>query len=251
MPKDIERTYNRNKLLKIQAIELSKKATKIMESDKSKKGVLLCEGEYTSIDYAVYSVIYPKLIVFPIGGCVEIRKLMPFMRKYCPFKTYGIIDRDNHSKREIEDMKENNNVYCTKLPFIENIICCPEVIEIVAPLKGKFFEDFIEEIQVALASILANKLRHLNPINVYIPEEEEIQVVTITIMTKNGIIVNKLITKQNIMYTFRDKVIVVEVANALGLSNKEAYYKFIAKLLNSRYSKELIKAISKYLPKIK
>ena len=42
----------------------------------------------------------------------------------------------------------------------------------------------------------------------------------------------KNIDLNNVMYTFRDKMIANEVAQAIGLSGKDAYYKFIEKELS-------------------
>ena len=174
------------------------------------------------------------------------------MKKYCKCQTFGIIDRDNHSKKGIRYLAREENIYCTKLPFIENIICCPEVLKVISPICGKDYSTIIKQIRTSLAEILADKLKLLNPFNVSFPDDEEIQMFTITIVTKNNVVVHKVVNLANIMYTFRDKVIVVQVAYILGLHSKDTYYDFIRDLLYSKdYGEYLVSIMSKYLPEIK
>ena len=123
------------KRLKERAIELAEYVDEIMRKDKSKKAVLLCEGKYDSIDYMIYKEVYPEFIVIPSEGCTDIKNLMPFMKKYCEYKTFGLIDRDNNSKKRIRALAKDKKIFCTKLPFVENIICCPEVLKIISKLK--------------------------------------------------------------------------------------------------------------------
>ena len=88
-------------------------------------GILICEGDINSIDYAVYSAVFPDLYVIPVGGCSTVTRLTRrLMEKLSIFDFYvfGIIDRDALSKREIKLLYRNASVYTTKLPFIENII---------------------------------------------------------------------------------------------------------------------------------
>jgi len=41
-----------------------------------KCGILLCEGNYDSIDFAVYSLAYPELLVVPCEGCTVVTKMV-------------------------------------------------------------------------------------------------------------------------------------------------------------------------------
>ena len=44
-----------------------------LTEDSEKVGALLCEGDENSIDKAVYSAIFPNLVIFPLGSCCEIK----------------------------------------------------------------------------------------------------------------------------------------------------------------------------------
>lgn len=234
---------------KLRAIEIAEEVAKVIENDKSKAGSLLCEGLSSSIDVALYSIAYPNLVVVPSNGCSDIIKLLPRVRKFSEYPAFAIIDRDNRSKRKIKQL-ESQGIYATKLPFIENIICCPEVLKVIAREEGKNYQEIIREVRSALTAILAEKLSYLNPFNVELPRDVEVQSVKITIVSKEREI-QKNIDLSNVMYTFRDKMIVSEVADAIGHTSKEWYYNYIAREVKGKNGAELVSIMAKYLPKIK
>lgn len=244
-----ERKYNSNQKFKRRAINIYDYVAQIIEEDKSKIGILLCEGTNTSIDVSLYTMVYPEFVVVPADGCSDIKKLMPFMKKYSEYTTFGIIDRDNRSKKQMRMLEKTSGVYCTKLPFIENIICCPEVLKVVSCLLGKNYDDVIKEVRGSLASILADKMSLLNPFNIEIPSDEVVQMVSVTIVTRSSTVC-KNIDLTNIMYTFRDKAIVGKVADALGLHGRDEYYNFIKRCIAGEKGGILIHKMAKYLPKI-
>ncbi|MBQ9313554.1 MAG: hypothetical protein IJ220_00905 [Clostridia bacterium] len=244
-----ERIMNSNQKFKYFAIETAEKATEIIKKDKSKYAVLLCEGTEDSMDVYIYSKIYPEFIVIPSNGCTDVMRLMPFMRKYFEYKTFGLIDRDNCSKRRIRSLQKHENIYCTKLPFIENIICCPEVIKIIAGESGKDSSEVLRRVRNGLASILVDKMSLLNPFNIDLPEDKEVQIVSISIVTRSRT-VHKTIDLANVMYTFRDKAIVSQVADAMDFRGRENYYSFLKEQIEGTKSEKILQAIAKYLPEI-
>ena len=237
------------KRLKERAIELAEYVDEMMKNDKSKKAVLLCEGKYESIDYMIYKEVYPEFIVIPSEGCTDIKNLMPFMKKYCEYRTFGLIDRDNNSKKKIRAMAKEKDIFCTKLPFVENIICCPEVLKILSKVKGIEYSDVIGKVRTTLSNLLAEKLSLLNPFNVDLPRDCRVELVSITIVTNTGV-VYKNIDSVNIMYTFRDKAIVGAVSDALNFNSKDAYCKFLYNALNGPYREQILIALARYLPVI-
>lgn len=248
-PKDF-RHMNSNERRKYFSKYVTDYSAEIIKHDKNKKGILLCEGTESSMDVVIYSEIYPHLVVVPANGCTDIRKLMPFMKKYSEYPVFGIIDRDNCSKRQILSMAKNEHVFCTKLPFIENIVCCPEVLKIVTREYGVDYSKVLCDVRNNLANILVEKMSLLNPFNIDLPQDKELQFISITIMTKSSV-VHKKIDLSNIMYTFRDKVIVSEVANSMGFRSRNEYYSFLKNLLRGDKKCSILFAIAKYLPNIK
>ena len=234
---------------KMHAIEVATHVAKVIEKDKTKVGSLLCEGLESSIDVALYSVAYPNLVVIPANGCTDVIKLLPRVRKFSEYPAFAIIDRDNRSKRKLKQL-ESQGIYATKLPFIENIICCPEVLKVIAQIESLNYQEILRKVRSALTSVLAEKLRYLNPFNVDLPIDTEILSVKILIVSKEGEI-EKNIDLSNVMYTFRDKLIVSEVANAIGYQSKERYYHYSASQVTGPHGEKLVLAMARYLPKIK
>lgn len=234
---------------KLLAIEMGEYVDNIIKSNPNKLGTLLCEGLENSIDFELYSAYYDYLIVIPYNGCADIKRMVPRIRKFSEYPVFGIIDRDELSKRKIKVLAQNG-IYTTKLPFIENIICCPEVLKIVTPKRGLNYSDVIAKVRSSLTSTLAERLMNLNPFDVGLQDGQEILYVDIAIATKERII-SKRIDLNNVLYTFRDKVIASEVANALEINGREHYYEFIKEQLNSELRHKLLITMGRYLPEIK
>lgn len=221
----------------------------IFEKDRSKYGILLCEGNENSMDVYLYSLIYPEFVVVPVGGCTNIRKLMPFMEKYFEYPTFGLIDRDNCSKNTIRDLEDFEKIYCTKLPFIENILCCPEVLKIIAKERGVEYEEIIRSIRIEFAKLLAEKISLLNPFNVGLSPDAEVQEITIEVKTDMGTI-HKTIDLSNVMYTFRNKSIVGIVAYAMNFHGKDAYYRFLKRQIDGPKKDKVLQSLARHLPEI-
>lgn len=234
---------------KMLAIELAEYAANAIKDNQDKVGILLCEGLENSIDIVLYTAYYEHLVVIPYNGCSDIKRMVPRVRKYSEYPVFGIIDRDNLSKQKIKELAKNG-IYATKLPFIENIICCPEMLKLITTKRGLNYSEVITKVRTALTAALVERLAYLNPFNVDIANGQEILYVNISIKTK-GSTVNKTIDLNNVMYTFRDKVIVNEVASALGMNSKEHYYEFIKEQLNSELSHKMMVVVGRYLPEIK
>lgn len=217
------------------------------------EGIILCEGDENSIDVKLYSKIYPHLLVIPVGGCTDVIKIINSIRKRNEYKkVWGLIDRDATSKKDIHCLKKEKGVYCTKLPFIENIICTPEVIKIICRYLNYDYKKTIKSIKESLLKVLTNKIKDALPVNVSISKDDLIESISFSVKLQNGLTVEKTINESSGLYTFRDKTIANIVADALHLKGRQAYYGFIEKLLNTpEVSYDLIKVMRTYLPIIK
>lgn len=245
-----ERKIRSAEKFKKQAKDLALQIIPIFEQDSSKQAVLLCEGNSNSMDFFIYSILYPEFIVTPVGGCTNITRLTIPMRKLLNKGVYGLIDRDNCSKKEIRDLKNEEGIYCTKLPFIENILCCPDLLKIICKEANKDYNQVISYVRSSFANILAKKMSLLNPFNVGLPKDSEVQMISISIVTKNNI-VHKKIDLSNVMYTFRNKSIVGLVAYAMDFHGADAYYRFLRTQIEGSDREQILQVISKYLPTIR
>ncbi len=102
----------------------------VMELLGSRRKILFCEGKKSSIDYKLYTLLFPEYTIKPVGGHLMVinftrafNKLENFFRN----NAIGIIDGDFHLKDEKEKWKEDS-IYCIKAQEVENILCDEELL---------------------------------------------------------------------------------------------------------------------------
>lgn len=238
-----------NELLNVQVKEIVSTVTDCEKFDATYEGILLCEGTPTSVDAKLYQEVYSLLLVIPVGGWSDVMRLVPAVRRKIPWCTVlGIIDRDSRSKGEIKRLRQKG-IYCTKLPFIENVISCPEVIQLLSKQKNLSGDENLQKIQKKLMHILSQKLRDALPINIPIGEDEPLASITIKIKEANGRILEKTVDESNIMYAYRDKAVANEAADVLGIVGRKKYYRFFIDCLNDNQLRpKVLKCVSGCLP---
>ena len=223
-----------------------------IKKDEPMLGVLLCEGTDASVDKDVYEVVFPDLLVVPVGGCTNVvRYLHPLRRRLAQYGmyAYGIIDRDALSKAEVKRLHDANGIYTTKLPFIENIICTPEVLKYVCKYKGRSYDEVLNQVQEELLKTLWKKLKEALPINLGIEKNERIVSLSIGASTKKKTI-NKHVEAGNILYSYRDKVITSIIGSHIGIKGKKEYYQMIRDMLaKEKYREDMAKAFARFIPK--
>jgi hypothetical protein len=250
-------TRNENGEINLKSIcnEIYGWAVTELDRDVSKRriGVLLCEGDETSVDMAVYQLVFPDLLVVPVGGCTNVIKFTNALRKrlrslkmYC----FGIVDRDSLSKQEIKKLYESSGVNTTKLPFIENLISTPEVIKCVCDYKQVDFEPFLQSVQAEVMKHLWRTLKDTIPINISVEKWEVIRSLYMRASTSRKE-VSKEVGPNNVLYVFRDKGITSIIASKLGIKGKHGYYSLIIELVKiEEYQDELRHAFSRFIPKL-
>lgn len=244
----VENTLRREKRY---AIEIAGRVLDSIEENPDKLGVVLCEGKESSIDKAIYSRVYPDFIIIPVGGCTDVTKLLFRIKKLLPeYECYGLIDRDFLSKSEIKRLRTERGIYTTKLPFIENIICVPEVVKILCSITGKKYDEIIKGVRSKLMSLLCKQIRTSLPINIYISTEALVKRIEINMTLENGK-ARKVVDDSNILYTLRSKAVASEIADVLGITGRKNYYEKIKELLqDEKIGEKLVMYMSNYLPRI-
>lgn len=100
----------------------------------SRKPILFCEGELNSLDYLVYSRVYPDYTVIPLGSCEHVIhatrsfESVPLLHNY---RVIGIVDRDQRTVQEIESL-EAHSVKVLQYSEIENLFLAPSVLGLIA-----------------------------------------------------------------------------------------------------------------------
>lgn len=100
----------------------------------SRKDILFCEGTKSSLDYRVYSVLFPEFTVVPVDGCgavINHTRTYNNTSKYFKHSARGIVDLDFRTADDILRLAESS-VHCLPFPAVENLLCCAELIEAAA-----------------------------------------------------------------------------------------------------------------------
>ena len=95
----------------------------------SRKTVCFCEGDYTSLDYRLYSVLFPNFNIIPVNGHREVISYVDAINKigskdplygYLP-KAIGIVDGDYYNSEQKEAWKKKR-VFSLSINEVENIL---------------------------------------------------------------------------------------------------------------------------------
>ncbi len=73
----------------------------------SRRTLLFIEGQISSLDIQLYQILYPKLTIKPLGSCVDVERVVKGIRESEEnhwISAFGIIDRDNRSDDECEQL---------------------------------------------------------------------------------------------------------------------------------------------------
>ena len=103
----------------------------IMELVGSRKSICFCEGnDKSSLDYKLYSVLFPQYTIIPVGGH---RNVIDYVEAYNNIPSFttravGIIDGDHHLEKQIEKWR-NRKIYTLPINEIENILCDDYILQ--------------------------------------------------------------------------------------------------------------------------
>lgn len=99
----------------------------------SKRNILFCEGTKNSIDYSVYSILFPELLISPVGSCLEVISHTKAYNKISGInnKAFGLIDSDYHDDERLEKLI-NDSIYSFNVAEIENLFLDLDFLNILA-----------------------------------------------------------------------------------------------------------------------
>lgn len=114
----------------------------------SRKPILFVEGEKDkSLDLPIYEAVYTEFTIIPRTNCskvIEGTKAMQDNENLHTNKVFGLIDRDYRPSNELEGLK-SQGIFHINLGEVENLLCIPDVIQVVAEhLAYKQTADIVE-----------------------------------------------------------------------------------------------------------
>lgn len=124
----------------------------------SPRPVLFVEGEKGSLDYAIYSAVYPDYLVIPRGSSTSVVQSTKSLAELPEFPSlnisvYGIIDRDFRNDERIAEL-ENGGIFCTSVAEVENLLCTKGVLDVVAAQQARKAEEVSREAEDAVFALV-------------------------------------------------------------------------------------------------
>lgn len=245
----------------------------------NRRNVLFVEGEKSSYDTQLYSVLYPDYYVIACGSCTQVIARTKAFRNnpslhHC--QVYGIIDRDYRSDYEIEKYKENG-IYTVAVAEVENLFLVEELIRLMAAHMGQKSEDvevtfekikdcviqkrYAKQIEKQICqSVVANLKFQLNSAEISKKDETKVKESLAEIFSSLDYEKTKheqesrfqaVLETENyfgVLQVFNEKNIVGMIGEYLGLKN-DLYCKTVLALLNGQLHDEILNALVPYLPR--
>jgi len=152
-----------------------------------KKIILFCEGNYNSLDYELYKILYEDAIVIPVGSWASVQINTDKYGKLSD-RVYGIMDKDSRGNK-LRVSLEKKHILFLKVRAIENLLATDEVVvRIIKSMKIRKPKKLLNSIKkTALLKMQEDKDEIVNKKDVltkYYPHEV-IRLLTIYLRLKN------------------------------------------------------------------
>ena len=261
------------KLEKIQDNELPEEL--LFDILGSRKNVLFVEGEKSSYDTQLYTILYPDYYVIACGSCTQVIARTKAFRNnstlhHC--EVYGLIDRDYRSDYEINKYK-TEFIYTLDVAEVENLFLVEELIRLFATHLGRnpdevfaSIKDYIINVRFAkqidkqiCQSVVAHLKYQLSSIELSKKSDDEAKaslnaaLQTIDYEETKSEQESKFrepldrADYAGVLRVFNEKGLISSIGHFFGLNDKE-YCSTILALLNGNLRNEIVKAVEKYLP---
>lgn len=128
----------------------------------SRTKTILVEGNETSLDLRLYSLLFPSTDIKPSGGHGDVENAVSALRgnsEYTRIEAYGIVDGDGRLAQG--ESSDGSGIYVMEAFCVECLYYCEDAIRAVAihlaPTAGSDVEAIVEEIKQAALSRLADE----------------------------------------------------------------------------------------------
>ena len=109
----------------------------------SRRRILFVEGDRSSLDVQLYSIVFPMVSVVPVGSCAEVERSVKGVRNAAALhwvEAFGIIDRDSRSDLEVAALR-SEGIYALAVHSVESIYYNLVVQQSVAEKMGRARDD--------------------------------------------------------------------------------------------------------------
>ncbi|RTJ44714.1 DUF4435 domain-containing protein [Campylobacter jejuni] len=155
----------------------------------TRRNILFIEGENNSLDFEIYSVLYPQYQIITCGSCekvIQYTKAFNDQSALHGFKAYGIVDRDYRSQNELNVLM-SKNINVLKVAEVENLFLLECIVLAVLKQSGRenkfeeiknylFEEKFKNCLEKQILENLKSEIKHkLNTIDINLKTSDEIK----------------------------------------------------------------------------
>lgn len=126
----------------------------------SRKPVVFVEGDRTSLDYLLYSVLFPEFSVNPIGGCekvIDATKTFNSLNNFHHLNASGIVDLDRRTDADVSRLRDNR-VSVLKLAEVENLFLIEPVVKLVAQHMHRNTDEIFQHVKSKVISVFAQDM---------------------------------------------------------------------------------------------
>ncbi len=126
----------------------------------SRLPILLIEGDNSSLDYRIYSQIFPDYTVKPVGSCnnvIQYTKTLNRTDVLSGTKVFGLIDRDRRDHDQISGLLKDN-IWVLDVAEVENLFLLEDVVKVMAGHMRKDSETVFREVKNNLIEFFSRQL---------------------------------------------------------------------------------------------
>ena len=240
----------------------------------SRKNILFVEGEESSFDTQLYSILYPDYFIIPCGSCTQVimrTKAFNSTQNIHNYNVCGIIDRDFRTEYEINRL-EKDNIYTLKVSEVENLFIIEELINFLADHLAKNFNYVFSDIKnYIIKERFGNQIRSQVKKNVVSQIKHKLSIAEISeINTKDSFInaiesINADSIYEETLHSYEEALIsnnykkVLEMFNEKGLAKSighhlslkdNDYLNTVISILRNKEQEEVFGIFKNYVPRL-
>lgn len=240
----------------------------------SRKNILFVEGEESSFDTQLYSILYPEYFIIPCGSCIQVimrTKSFNSTQGIHNCNVYGIIDRDFRTEDEINRL-EKDNIYTLKVSEVENLFIIEELIHFLADHLAKDFNDvfsnvkhyvinerFRKQICSQVKKSVVSQIKHelsiveISELNTKESFTNAIGSISFDSIYNETLDSYKEALESNnynkVLKIFNEKGLAKSIGHYLGFQNND-YLNTVISILRNKEHNEVLEIFKNYIPKL-
>lgn len=126
----------------------------------SRLPILFIEGGNSSLDYQIYSLVFPDYNVKPVSDCnkvIQYVKTLNGADVVFGTKVFGLIDRDRREQEQVDKLVKDN-IWVLDVAEVENLFLLADVVKVMASHMEKDPDTVFNEVKNKLIKFFSDQL---------------------------------------------------------------------------------------------